>query len=210
MDDNAGSLFQYLISTNYTGQNTFILYLRESSQGTAPNRWDAWLYDSNSTSTGAIRSSSSPGADSTWRLIIVQRATADNEIQLWFCEKDGAASKEASTSDAGFDDVNVSNIEIGRRDDASASRYYGGIACEFFKGDFALSQSEIQALGAGLPIKTLAKQSGISLDVYLPMWAADATLLDYSNNGNNASRQSTPTTTEHAPVCTPAKRRRIS
>lgn len=207
--DNAGIYYHYLISNNALGANDSLnLYLGEAGNGSIPDQWAFRVVDGDGTNLSAT-SASSPGADSTWRLIIVQRRTADNEIQLWFCEKGGVASKEGSVADTSFDAVDGGAWNIGRRTDGDADRYFGGTVCEFFKGDFALSQAQIEALAAGLPILSLAAQAGLTLDVYWPMWEADATLLDYSDNGNDGTRQDTPATATHAPVCTPIKRRRV-
>jgi hypothetical protein len=209
VDDNAGSNAQYLISINSLGANNSInLWLEETGSGSSPGEWSVYGKDGDGTNTGTLRCGIT-GADSAWRLIIIQRKTADNEIQIWFCEKSGAASKVDSVADTDFDAVDGGDWNIGRRADGDADRFYGGAACELFKGDFALSQAQIEALAAGLPVKTLAAQLGHTLDLYLPMWKADATLIDYSGSGNSATRHDSPTTTTHAPICTPIKRRRI-
>jgi hypothetical protein len=208
--DNAGSAYQYTYSNNgYAANNSINLFLVETGEGTGNiNKWGLVVQDGDGTSVSLV-SSTAPGADSTWRLIVAQRRTADNQVQLWFCEPKGAASKVASAADTNFDAVNGAAWNVARRVDGDANRYYGGVLCEMFKGDFSLTQAQIEALAAGLPIKTLAAQAGLTLDLYLPAWTADATLIDYSGSGNDATRQDAPTTATHAPVCTPAKRRRM-
>lgn len=207
--DNTGSFYQYLLSTNNLDVNNSLnLYLREASAAT-PNAWSIYIKDGDGTIVN-FNSSSAPGADSTWRLIIIQRRTADSEVQMWFCEKDGSASDEGSAADTGLGAINGVGWNIGKRVGDSTDRWYGSEAAELFKGDFSLTQAQIEALGAGMPIKTLAKQLGGTLDVYLPMWEATATLLDYSNNGNDGTRYDAPATTTHPPVCTPVKRRRAA
>ena len=209
VSDNAGALYQYILSNNnYGANNSFNLFLGEAAEPTNANEWGLHLEDGDGTNPGTIFSGAT-GADSTWRLIICQRDDSENEIQMWFCEKDGVASKENSATDANFNAVNGGAWNVGRRVDGDVDRYYGSIAAEVFKGNFALTQAQIEALGAGMPIKTLCKQLGHTLDLYLPMWEADATLLDYSNNGNNGTRNSAPTTETHPPICTPVKRRRM-
>lgn len=208
--DNAGSLYQYLLSNgNYGANGSFNLFLCEAGEGGTPNRWYVWTVDDDGTAKGFVSSAPGPGADSTWRLIVAQRSTGDSELQMWFCTPGGAASKVASTADAGFNAVNGGVWNVGRRVDGNVDRYYGSLAAEVFKGDFKLSQAEIEALAAGLPILTLAAQKAVTLDLYLPMWQADATLVDYSGSGNDATRQDAPTSEMHPPICTPTKRRRF-
>ena len=212
VDDNTGTTYQYLISTNaLNANNSFNLFLGEAAQVTDANKWGFNVEDGDGTNPGTIFAGAT-GADSTWRLIVAQRntgAAAGQEFELWFCEVGGVASKENTATDADFAAINGGDWDIGRRADGDADRYYGSIAAEVFKGDFALTQAQIEALAAGLPIKTMAKQLGYTLDAYLPMWEADATLLDYSNSGNNGTRNSAPTTETHPPICTPVKRRRM-
>lgn len=205
--DNTGGYFQYLISNNALATNGSLnIYLREASAST-PNAWSVYVQDDDGTAIN-FNSSSTPGGDSAWRLIIIQRRTADNEVQMWFCEKDGTPSDEGSAADTGFDAVDGGAWYIGRRLGDPSDHWYGGEAAEFFKGNFSLTSAQIQALGAGLPIWTLAKQIGETLDIYLRMWQAASTLTDLTGNGNTATRQSVPTTETHPLIFSPVKRRR--
>lgn len=209
VDSNTGTTYKYLLSTNYGANNEITLYLREAScSGGLADQWSMRVVDGDGTSVYQT-SPSSPGGDSTWRLIIIQRDDSENEVQLWFCELGASASKEISAADTNFAAVNGATWYVAARSDTDANRYYGGRVAELFKGDFALTQAQIEALAAGLPIKTLAKQLGHTLDLWLPMWEADATLLDYSGSGNSATRHSAPTTQDHPAICTPSMRRRM-
>lgn len=205
VSDNSGTNYQYIVSNgNFSANNSLNLLLDETGEGGTPDQWEAILEDGDGTAVN-LASASAPGADSTWRLIIVQRRTADNEIQMWFCEEDAVATKEDSNSDAGFNAINGGDWNIGRRVDGQADRYYGSIASEIFKGDFSLSQSEIEQLAAGHTIRSIGK----SPDMWLQMIASVATLPDLSGNGNTGARQSSPTTEIHSPNVTQIKRRRI-
>jgi hypothetical protein len=209
LDDDTGSAYQYLLSS-YVAPPVFHLYENEKSVSN-PDKWTVYVEDDDGTKLPDtyLRSNSSSAGDGKWRLIIVQRDKSESEIQMWFCEIEGTATKEASTADTNIGTLNLSDWYIARRHDGNADRYYGGTACELFKGDFALTQSDIEALAAGLPIKTLAAGKGVTLDLYLPMWQSEATLVDYSGSGNDATRYSAPTTASHPPICTPIKRRRM-
>ena len=212
VSDNSGSDAQFLLTNNTVAANSsFSLWIEENGEAAEiRDRWSFHAVDDDGTVLGgATLRTGVTGADSKWRLIIAQRDTGANEGQIWFCEPGATASKENSGADTNFAAINGGNWTIGWDVDTTANWQYGSIACEFFKGNFALTQAEITALGAGLPIKTLAKQLSYTLDVYLPMWEADATLLDYSNSGNSGTRHSAPTTSTHAPICTPVKHRRM-
>lgn len=208
--DNPGEAMQYLLSNNdYSVNNSINLWLVEVGGGGNAGAWQLNIEDGDGTNPGVVTTSSNPGGDSKWRLIVVQRDVSVNEIQIWFCESGGTPSKEASVADTNFGAVDGGDWNIGRRVDGSADRYYGGTAAEIFKMNDCLTQAEIEVLGAGLPILTLAAQIGATLDLWLPMWVSEATLTDLSGNGNDATRHSMPTTEEHAPICTPVKRRRM-
>jgi hypothetical protein len=199
VSDNTGTDFQYVISNGtFRGTDTFNLHIKEDSAPSSAGRWEADVTDG-SNNDSEIISSSSPGADSKWRLIVVQRRGVDSEMQMWFCEPGQTAVKQGSDI-LHPDTVDGSNDwNIGRRQDGSGTRYYGSIAAEFFKGDFSLSQSEIEAIAAGNPVYTLGKTP----DVYLQMKTAGATQRDLFGS-NDATENGSPTTAaEHAPIVMP-------
>lgn len=187
----SGAAWEYLLSNNtYNGTPAFNLYVSEAS-----DNWLLNIKSDNGASTGGATSTDAPGADSVWRLVIVQRDTTANEFQLWFCTFSGTPSKQIADSDAGYNGVTGQAWNIGRRTDGNADRYYGNEAAEFFKVDAALSSAEIKALGAGVTIWEL----GYTPDVYLPMRSAEATLVDLFGS-NDATRNGSPATVEHPPV----------
>lgn len=197
--DNAGAFFQYLLSNNnYAVNNSFNLWLKEAGAGADANEWGFLLVDGDGTATPPTYSATAPGADGTWRLIILQRVTASTRFELWFCEPRGTPSLEATWTDAAFNGINGGTWYIGCRADLDANRFYGSIASEFLKGNFSLSQAEIAALGAGMPIWAL----GRAPDVYIEMGTTEATLIDLFG-GNDATRVSAPTTVEHSPAARP-------
>jgi hypothetical protein len=196
--DDSGSEYRYLVSNKeFNTNSSFNLYFSDSS-----NRWTIAMFDDDG-DYFQFFASATP-ADSLWRLLIIQRRVTDSELQMWFCEEGETATKEASSSDAGFDASNGNDWNVGRRVDAVAGKYFEGDACEFFKGDFSLTQSEIEALADGHSILSLGK----SPDVYLPMWSAEAQI-DFSGNGNSGTKNGTPTIADHASVMTPVKRGRM-
>jgi hypothetical protein len=212
--DNAGTGFQYPFSTGtYGATNSCHIMLVEASYASAGYR-DKWLArtrDNDGTDSGELLSTAAPGGDSTWRLVILQRRTADNQIQMYLCDANGVPSLEDSVADTNFDAVNGGAWHLAHAADDAAPfiTLWGGRLCEFWKGDFSLSSAQIQALAGGLPIKTLCAQLGYTLDCWIPGWNATDPWIDYSGNGNDAAMQSAPTSAVHAPICTPKKRHRI-
>ena len=214
VDDNSGTLFQYLISNGtLAAVNTFNMFLSEDTEAVNPDKWAVSTTDGDGTATGTIRPATATGADSKWRLLIFQRntgAAAGQEFELWFCEEGQPATLEATASDAGFNAVNGSTWYIARRADGNVDRYYGGHAAWFFKGDFAWTQTEIDAMGDGLPPFTAAKLAGQTLDVCIKLHESAATLPDITGNGNTATRIGAPVVAAFEPlVCSPVKRRRL-
>jgi hypothetical protein len=195
VNDNTGSAYQYLLSNNnYAVNSSFNLHIYEAGSGAGAGQWQNILKDSDGTQKD-LTSGTTPGGDGVWRLIINQRTAA--QIEMWFCEFGQTAALVGTQTLASFGDIDGGAWNIGRRVDGNADRYYGGIACEFFKGNFSLTQEEITALGAGVPITMLGK----TLDVYLPMRETAATLYDIVGS-NDATRQDSPATAEHVGIHT--------
>jgi hypothetical protein len=187
--DNTGTLFQYPISSGAFGaNNTFNLWIAEASASSNQNKWLFRVQDADGDFSDNV-GTATPGGDNKWRLIIVQRRDADSEFQMWLCEFGQTSTKDATGAIGVIDAIDAGAWNLGRRADGNADRYYGGILAEFFKGDFSLTQEEITALGAGVNILSLGK-------------TAASTLRDLIRS-NDATRQDTPTTVEHAPVRLP-------
>lgn len=194
--DNSGSNYQYLLSNNNWGvNNSFNLFLCEAGEASDPNEWAIRLVDGDGTTVTFDSGAAAPGADGLWRLVVVQRRTADAQVQMWFCTPGATPALVGSDSDTNFDAIDGGAWNVGRRVDGNANRYYGSFAAELFKGDFSLSQEEIAALGAGVPIYALGK----SPSMYLVMGTSEATLRDLFGS-NDATRSSAPTTAEHPPI----------
>ena len=209
-----GSYYQYALSNGAWGGNgTLNVFLGEESCGAQAGKWVLQVVDDGGNGPGELVSSTTPAADSVWRLVICQRDAVAGEIQLWLCDAGGSALKAASGADTNFGAVNGGDWHIGRRQDGNSDRYFGNWLMQIFKGDFALTQAQIEGLASGIPIRTLAGRLGYSLDLLLPMRETEATVYDESGNGNNATRQSSPTTVAQTPpgvppFCTAVKRLR--
>jgi len=199
VDDNAGTAFQYLISNgNYSANNTIQLFLAEASEANNPDEWVWDLRDGDGTHNGANPAATAVGADGKWRLLVLQRNTSENRVELWYCECWAMATLEHTDADTDFGSVNGGDWNIGRRAEGDPDRYYGSVAAEFFKGNWCLNSAEITALGTGLRPQDL----GHVPDVYLEMFSADATLVD-AFGANNATQSSAPTSETHPPMRSP-------
>lgn len=190
--DNTGSNFQYLLSNNELVNNSFNLYLVETSNGTNPDKWVVRVQDGDGT-TISVTSSSAPGADGKWRLVVAQRASS--QIQLWFCEAGQTVTSQGTAPDTGLNAINGIDWMIGRRQTTSTDRYYGGIASGFFKKNGTFTSEQITAMGAG--VSSYAVGGTVPL-VCLPMQES-ADPLPELFGGHTATRNSAPTTVEHGP-----------
>lgn len=202
VDDNTGTLYQYLFSNrNLGGNGSLNIYLNEASEATDANKWAFRAVDDLATDTGSLESSA-VGADGKWRLLIVQRRTAASEIQLWFCEPFLTATKEIAGADTSFTSINGLSWNVGRRHDGDVNRYYGSLACEHFCGDFSLTQAQIELLGKGISPLRLARALGQTLKIYLPMWdATTEAVADLTDTGNDGTLNGIPAKAgSHAPV----------
>jgi len=194
--DNSGSLYQYLVSNNsYYAANSLNLNLQETDLGgPADDCWRCFLADGDTTQID-LTASVSTGGDDVWRLIVITHNASASRMEMWFVTQDGTPTRTASFADTNFGAINSGSWCIGRRTDGNAARYYGGDACEFFKGDFYLTVDEMRLLGTG---KTIA-QIGREPAVYHPMLVNDATFVDMFGT-NNASPSGSPTAIPHPPI----------
>lgn len=201
VEDNTGSFYQYLLNSNgsISAANAFSFLLQEESVATRFDRWQLILYNDNgdelldNTTNGDGLTATAFGADGVDRLFIIQRD--GNDLNVYACSAGGTPTLEMTSTPTNWTAINVDSWNIGRRKDGNADRYYGSIAGEFSKGDFALTTEEIAAIAGGIPPYKLGK----SLDAYLPMESAEATSKDLIG-ANDATRQDAPTTVEHFPI----------
>lgn len=211
VDSNTGSTYQYAISNGgFSSTNSFNLYLAEdSASGETPGAWVIAMKDSAGVEVHPsgtwTESSSAPGGDGTWRLIIVQRRST--QFEMWFCEPSATPSQEIDISVSTFADINSANpLNIGRRQDGNTARYFGGTLAEVFKGNFSLTSDQIAALGRGRLIHQFIfgnETDGQTLKLYLPLWDDSTTgVADMSGHQNNGAITSAPTVEPHAPVGT--------
>lgn len=203
VDDNTGTLFQYLVSNNNFGVNNSInIYLAEATQEAEPNSWVVRTVDGDGT-TGIIEGLATFGADSKWRWWFVQRNTTDNEIQLWYCTVPTGswetAVKDASAADTNFNAVNGGLWNIGRRVDGNVDRYYGEYVGEVFKANMALTQAQMELI-CNARLRYMPMQiTGGTIKMYLLLdetpdgTSANFTHYDRTGNGNNGTGVSSPT-----------------
>ncbi len=67
---------------------------------------------------------------------------------------------------------------------------------EVFIAHDSFTIEEMTAIGAGFPLQAMAKD----LKTHLQFLEASATVVDISGNGNDATKVSSPTTSEHFPI----------
>ena len=142
LSDNSGTLYQYILSHGgWLATPSINLFICESGQAGLADKWKVGLVDDDGTQVEVV-GDTAIGADSKWHLLGVQRDKAAGQIQLWLdTVKDGFA---ADTDFAAVDRSDA--LEIGRRSDGNAGRYYGGLILYALKCERALAKSEIVRL----------------------------------------------------------------
>ncbi len=144
LSDNTGTAYQYILSHRSTSDTPNVnLFIYEAGEGEPANinKWKVYLKDNDGTLVEAI-ATTAIGADSKWHLLGLQRDTSAGEIQIWIDTK-----KDISKADTNVNAITTNyQLEIGRRADGNANRYFGGLISHVLKYDRALSVSEIALL----------------------------------------------------------------
>jgi len=190
LDDNTGTLFQYIFSNNnFSAANSLNIFLSETSEPTRPDIWNF------NTQTLAGFATTSTGGDGLDRLLVLQRE--GSRLKLYFCVPHGTASLEA---DFAYSDgaINGGVWNIGRRVDGNTSRYYEEHFGDVVKGSISLTTSQIELIARGVSPTLVTSPS--NLDVWFQFHEATSQVVDILG-GNVATRQGSGlVTVEHFPV----------
>lgn len=120
--DNSGSTFQYFYSHNYGTNNCVFFYLGEDGVGAYADRTVSRIYDAGSTLEEMF--TDLPGdinaTDGEWHLLHVVRIRNSTSMLII----DGELQDSVSSANTDVDPTGA--INIGRRDDGDANRYFGG------------------------------------------------------------------------------------
>lgn len=164
-----------------------------SIQGTAkteaPNPFVEVSLDTGSALTDLLGGGVVAG-DGVWRLLIFQRDKTAGTIELITGYLSGYWERVFARSDGGIGAINGNQYHIAQ---SGGGFYLRGELAEWFQGGFKLDAEEIEQLLAGMTIEDLGKTTSL----YLPMVTADATLIDQSGNGNDATASGSPRTSPH-------------
>lgn len=155
VDDNAGSNFQYLISSGSFGATpSFNFYLNEASVATHAGKWQIRTRDDAGTDTGtSARSSSTDNGDGTERLLVIQ--STGTTVEMWTCVGGAATKVMDEATDLGALTA-PSAWNFGRRDDGDADRAYENQVGGLFWADVALDETTIESINtAGEPVSVL-------------------------------------------------------
>lgn len=178
VDDNTGTLFQYIFSNNNFGAvNSLNIFLSETSEATRPNVWHF------TTDTLSGFATTSTGGDGLNRLLVLERE--GSRLKLYFCAPLGIPSLEA---DVAYSDgaINGGVWNIGRRVDGQAARFYEEHFGDVVKGSISLTTSQIQLLAQGRkPTDVIPKGA---IDVWFDFRHAGKFVVD-KINGHVATRQ---------------------
>lgn len=143
---------------------------------------------------GTIRGDTNRGADSKWRLIIIQYEPAGNACFIYTAAVNGAARYEATVARTALVTTVIPTLGMTfGAPTASASTlnaFIGGSIWRYFKGSFNLTQAEMSRLAAGHDI---VADLGKAPALYWAFETAAATLTD-SRGGVVATLAGAPTT----------------
>jgi len=146
VDDNTGSLFQYLYSHgDINNANSLNIFLNENTHGTDPNMLRTVIRDSNDTlsNTALEFDVSSIVGDGNWHTYTLTVSSGTGAIVYL----DGVPQNSDTRGGDAFDPS--TNLYLGARQDLNIDRMYGGLMDDVRIYDYALSASEVSALSAG-------------------------------------------------------------
>lgn len=191
LDDNAGTAYQYLISTGgYGATPSLNIFWQEDDVGDAADgTLNAFLVDDAAAGPGQMISTTTDFVTGGELWFFVFQRTG-SQYELWSCAR---GSGDATLEDTGtLGSPSTSNggaWNIGRRSDGESARYFEEHAGEiaFFSGT-SFSEVQIEAMAEGEQTYT---EIGHSPDAYWSMNTA-ADTADDSGNGHDLSSNGSP------------------
>ncbi len=152
IDDNDGSLFQYLYSHgDVNAVNSINIFLNEASHGTDPNVMRTVVRDGDDTLDNAALQFdiSSIVGDGQWHTYTVTVGAEGIQVFL-----DGVLQTSDATRGTGGVDPS-GNLYLGARQDLDAGRWYGGVLDSVQIYDNALDASQVSDLAAKSNVGTV-------------------------------------------------------
>ena len=201
LDDNTGTGYQYFASWgSFNAFPSFNFYFGEASAtGADQNRLICRVNDSDSSSVN-IKSSTTPGTSTSWQHVML--VTTEFITYMYANGTSVGTSNPANELSA----INLSSaFELGRRTDASSTRYLGGDMAEVFKVDYAVSADQIAALQEASPITVFGARAFSENNAWhIPL------LGDVNDRGGNlAVTNNGAVVAEHPPIIQPRPRRTV-
>jgi hypothetical protein len=200
LDDNTGTGYQYFASWgSFNATPSFNFYFGEASAtGADQNRLICRVNDSDTSSVN-IKSSTTPGTSTSWQHVML--VTTEFITTMYVNGTSVGTSNPANELSA----INLSSaFELGRRTDASSTRYLGGDMAEVFKADFAVSADQIAALQVASPAVVLGGQIYYNIGWHIPL------LGDVNDRGGNlAVTNNGAVVAEHPPIIQPRPKRTV-
>lgn len=140
LTDLDGSLFQYAISNNTTTADNSLNLLMQESTGI----WVARVRDG--AGRERVLNGGSVGADGAYRLVVIRRDQARDQLELLYCTASGGCTVEANEALSGLAAIDGAAWNIGRRTDGDADRYFGGELGHLFIADEAYGNGQLENL----------------------------------------------------------------
>jgi len=148
MDDNSGSYYQYIIGFNTVSANNSIwIFTQEDSAG-EPNTLKIYFKDGSGNLLSVASSTLTELSDGTAYLCVIQRQS--DYLHIYICGEGEVVQDVGSGSVGSFGAVTCGDsLYIGCREDTNTDRFYEEHLGRIFKGNFSLTNEQIQKIAAG-------------------------------------------------------------
>lgn len=195
-DDITGTGYQYFHSWNWAAgaaNERFYGYIAEASEPFPANGAPFIKCEDASGNVQQVYTSEIFPSNDWYHILVRRTGSGTSSLQVFV----NGSNDTTYQDNADFNGINPSTgFEIGRRDDANATRYWGGRIAEHAKWDRALTDGEIAALARGAPVLRFATD----LKVYIPILGIGSIEPNYAGTGVDAGVVSAPPYAPHPSI----------
>jgi hypothetical protein len=205
LDDNAGTVAQYIYSTgNFFGAGCVNLFIGEAGYAAAANMMSFSLDDGAAAQDDEFFTPSlAARIDGNWYLWTIEHDSAADVLRIYYTPVNGVRVLfHTATLPNALSVITSPNatVTIGTRHDLPDTRYFGGKMHMAFQMDGRLTQAQMQDIARGLDMKT---SLGLTPKWYHKFTSSATTLTDLSGNGNTATASGGPPVLVIGPTFTP-------
>ena len=205
LDDNAGTVAQYIYSTGaFFGAGVINIFIGESGYAPAANMMSISLDDGAAAQDDEFFTPSlAARIDGAWYLWTVEHDSAANVLRVYYTPVNGVRVLFHTASLPNPLTVITppnATVTIGTRQDTPDTRYFGGKMHLAFQMDGRLTQFQMQDIARGRDMKT---DLSLSPKWYHKFSSTATTLTDLSGNGNTATASGGTPVLVSGPTFTP-------